>query len=718
MPTVTVSPTEGSQIGGTSVTITGTEFVGVSAVKFGSTAATFFHVDSATQITATSPAETAGTVDVTITTSVGTTATSSSDLFTYLPATTLSFTASPPATLVNGSTVSIISVFVADKLGIGVPGTSVTITYPSGTGTKTSTTASGSTGTASFNNVLISVSNVDAPYLVTAASTGLSPVSVQFYVSGNASKLKFNSPTYSATADSTNTVITVQVVDSSGLAVSKNLAPVTLTIANPAGGTIPKFSNGSATITATTSLSGLATFANLSVTKTGTFTLTASSPGLSSTFSQLIITAGSSANLSLISQPKSTTAGNNISSVTVQVYDTNWNLSSQSGTVVTMNISTGNPLSGVTTATTNTSGQAVFSLMQETIVGTYNLKANFSTALKPAASNAFAISHANASILTFSNGGGPTNTPAGSPISPVTLTLTDSYHNVISAAPVSIALYSSTTLSLFTSGIAVGNTNALGQISFTNLTKTLVGTYTLKATSSGITQSSNSFSIIPAAAYGLSFFGQPTSTQAGVPLGGVSVEVIDRYGNVETLGSTQSYNISLTLSSGPAMGSGTANSSANPVSISTLGVTKTGTYALVAKATGLASATLKSFAITPSSPAKMTFITQPANGQFVNSTLGATTGTVIVQLLDAYGNYVNQPNVSVIITIDNPGGTAAVPGYSQKTIATNSLGQAVFSMMLTTKGTYALLATATTTTSSFSATSKPFVVTQAAPRWS
>ena len=57
------------------MTITGTSFTGATAVKFGTTAATTFTVNSSTSITATSPAGT-GTVDVTVTTAGGTSPTS------------------------------------------------------------------------------------------------------------------------------------------------------------------------------------------------------------------------------------------------------------------------------------------------------------------------------------------------------------------------------------------------------------------------------------------------------------------------------------------------------------------------------------------------------------------------------------------------------------------------------------------------------------------
>ena len=84
IPTVTsISPTGGPVAGGTTVTITGTGFTGVTAVKFGTAAATSYTVVSATSITAVSPVGTAGTVDITVTTPGGTSATSAADKFTY-----------------------------------------------------------------------------------------------------------------------------------------------------------------------------------------------------------------------------------------------------------------------------------------------------------------------------------------------------------------------------------------------------------------------------------------------------------------------------------------------------------------------------------------------------------------------------------------------------------------------------------------------------------
>ncbi len=83
-PTVTgVSPSFGPTFGGTSVTITGTDFSDATDVHFGSSSASFI-VDNNNQITATSPANSVGTINITVTTPYGTSTISSADEFTYL----------------------------------------------------------------------------------------------------------------------------------------------------------------------------------------------------------------------------------------------------------------------------------------------------------------------------------------------------------------------------------------------------------------------------------------------------------------------------------------------------------------------------------------------------------------------------------------------------------------------------------------------------------
>ncbi|HEV8063505.1 MAG TPA: IPT/TIG domain-containing protein, partial [Acidimicrobiales bacterium] len=83
-PVVTgVSPGSGTSAGGTTVNISGSNFTGATAVHFGTAAATSVKVNSSTSISAVSPAGLGG-VDVTVTTSKGTSLTSDADRFVYV----------------------------------------------------------------------------------------------------------------------------------------------------------------------------------------------------------------------------------------------------------------------------------------------------------------------------------------------------------------------------------------------------------------------------------------------------------------------------------------------------------------------------------------------------------------------------------------------------------------------------------------------------------
>ncbi len=112
-----ITPNSGTTLGGTSVTITGTNFTGVTAVTIGGVAVTGFSFVSDTSITATTPAGTVGTASVLVTTPGGTN--TANTLYTF---------ATPPPTSVP--TVTNISPNSGTTLG----GTSVTITGTNFTG--------------------------------------------------------------------------------------------------------------------------------------------------------------------------------------------------------------------------------------------------------------------------------------------------------------------------------------------------------------------------------------------------------------------------------------------------------------------------------------------------------------------------------------------------------------------------------------------------------
>jgi hypothetical protein len=78
-----LSASSGATAGGNVIIISGSNFTDVTDVEFGVYSASTYYVNSPSQITAVVPSQAAGTVDVTVTNPTGTSATSSSDHYTY-----------------------------------------------------------------------------------------------------------------------------------------------------------------------------------------------------------------------------------------------------------------------------------------------------------------------------------------------------------------------------------------------------------------------------------------------------------------------------------------------------------------------------------------------------------------------------------------------------------------------------------------------------------
>jgi uncharacterized protein YhjY with autotransporter beta-barrel domain len=108
VPSITgLSPDQGALAGGNVVTITGANLTGATVVLFGASPATFT-VDSATSITATAPAGSAGTVNVTVTTPAGTSATGPANQYTYVSGPTIT-AVSPGSGPITGGTAVILT---------------------------------------------------------------------------------------------------------------------------------------------------------------------------------------------------------------------------------------------------------------------------------------------------------------------------------------------------------------------------------------------------------------------------------------------------------------------------------------------------------------------------------------------------------------------------------------------------------------------------------
>jgi len=134
VPTVTgVSPAAGLSPTGTTVTVIGTNFLEATAVSFGGVPAASFTVNGPTSIAAVSPTG-EGTVDVTVTTPGGTSATSAADQFTYVVPTTTSLTPSAtPSSTFAWNLQPAITVAVNPPTASGITASEVTATLDGST---------------------------------------------------------------------------------------------------------------------------------------------------------------------------------------------------------------------------------------------------------------------------------------------------------------------------------------------------------------------------------------------------------------------------------------------------------------------------------------------------------------------------------------------------------------------------------------------------------
>jgi hypothetical protein len=174
-----LSPSQGPVTGGTVVTLTGANLSGATAVRFGGTAASFT-VNSATQITAVTPARAAGAAAVTVTTAGGT---SNSLTFTYLMAPSVTGLTPSQGPAAGGTVVTLTGTNLSGATAVRFGGTAAaSFTVDSATQI-TAVTAAGAAGSAAVTVTTPGgTSNPDNPtayfyYAATPSLTSITPSS-------------------------------------------------------------------------------------------------------------------------------------------------------------------------------------------------------------------------------------------------------------------------------------------------------------------------------------------------------------------------------------------------------------------------------------------------------------------------------------------------------------------------------------------------------------
>jgi hypothetical protein len=439
------------------------------------------------------------------------------------PAENLVFKQQPSSTAAGATMTPAVTVRVVDSNGNVVPSAAdaINLTLVGGSGLQGTLTITPQNGIATFND--LSINAPGSGYALLATSPSLVPaVSAPFVitpsVSSTPAKLAFlQQPSNALTTAAIAPAVTVVVEDGSGNPVTNSKDPVALALTGASG--------LAGTLTAVPQ-NGIATFSNLSVGTAGTYTLTATSPSLTSaTSASFVITAlGGSAppppvKLAFLQQPTNASTGATIApAITVVVQDSNGNTVPTAVNPVTLTLVGGTGLAG-TLSVIPKNGIATFNNLSVGNAGIYTMAAT-STSLVPAVSVGFTISapgggtppSSPATKLAFLQQ--PSNASTGATITPaVTVVVEDSSGTPVTSATnaVTIAL---TTGSGFTGTLTATPQNGIA--TFANLSVSAAGTYTLTASSVGLTAATSSgFSIsTPSSGNGANYYISPTGSDS------------------------------------------------------------------------------------------------------------------------------------------------------------------------------------------------------------
>src|ERR1044072_2508526 len=236
-----------------------------------------------------------------------------STAFDIIPGTAsqLAFTQQPSITVAGAAISPAVQVTALDPAGNPVPGFTGSITValgnnPGGSPLGGTTTVAGVNGVAGFST--LTLDKTGTGYWLTATAPGLSTATSSAFTitAGAATQLVFGTQPGTTVANRLITpAVKVRALDALGNLVPSFTGSVTIALGNNPGG---------ATLSGTTPVSaasGVATFFDLSVNKTGTgYPLAASASGLGAVTSTAFdITPGTASQLAFTVQPVNTVAG-------------------------------------------------------------------------------------------------------------------------------------------------------------------------------------------------------------------------------------------------------------------------------------------------------------------------------------------------------------------------------------------------------------------------
>ncbi len=554
-----------------------------------------------------------------------------------------------------------------------------------------STVLTAYSGVATFNNLIFSL---PGQYTLAATATGLTGTTSSTFnvVADVPNKLAFATQPSTVTAGNVIApAIVVNVLDVNGAIVTTDNSTVTLSISSgPLGAAL------GGTVTAQ-AVNGVATFNNVILTAAGNYQLTASdgaiATALSATFT---VIPAAATQLAFSTIPTTINPGVILNpAVAVGVLDKFGNVVTTDTSFITIALAsfpTGGALTGTTTVKA-VKGVARFTTLSLSALGAYTFKAT-DGALTPATSTPITVTPVKPVQLLFSTQ--PTSVAAKAVMTPaVVLRLADSFGTAVTGvtSPVTLKILTGPTGGTIGGTLTVNAVN--GVATFSNLTFSTPGTYTLGATSGTLVSVPSSLFVVAGSTSAkLVVFNQPTNGVAGKALGSIVIHITDAAGNLVP---TDTSAVTITVSAGPqggvVSGTATVNAVGGIATFNNVVLTTSGSYILRVSDGLLVGTDLKPIAIAVAPAAKLVFAVQPKGGLIGNAI------TVKIEIEDAYGNIVQNPAVTVSL------GVASGPGtFTGPNMATSVLGFATFAgLKFSSKGTYTLRAIANPLASALSA---------------
>ncbi len=574
------------------------------------------------------------------------TAFSSSFTVTFGLPNQLAFTAQPSNATADQT--QVVQVSVQDQFGNPVTTATNQVTLSFQTNPSSTLLIGGGTvtaigGVASFTAV--AVRDDDTGYELLATSPGLSSdISNSFDITaGAASKLRYSTGfplPASANAGAALTAFEVEVTDAYNNLVTSSSAAINLQVTTgPTGGSIYAGASANAA-------GGIANFAATVIRKSGTYTLTATSSGLTSTpaSGDLVISPLAPTQLVFATQPVNGTVDNEIS-IRVETRDIYGNLSAPTaGETADLVVSTGPQACGVASpnvlncfTTESLDNGFIEWSFQPTQTGTYRMTTTDTAGLTNANSSAFTMSAGNPAQVTFLSG--PADTAADQ-TQAVQVGIGDQYGNIVSAGNYPVTLTKSACTGTLSGGGVVVTSAGVATFPTVGLTTAQLGC-TLAASTPAIGGAaiSAAFDIDPGTPASVSFSVQPTDETAGVAIApAIEAELYDTYGNFcDNDSSTQvSLEFANNAGAGTLSGTLTDTAAAGVLSWANISINKTGAdYTLRARKVGspsFVSDPSDAFDITAAAATVLAFVNQPA------AATTDTVQTIQVAARDAFGN--------------------------------------------------------------------------------